>query len=327
MPKLPRGLIKRGRTYYARTYEKGTEKRTSLRTKDYNEACDRLKRVRLGQTVEEVPEVGQTVGELGTQWIESHVAANRSERNTELVRRRFDRFQGAFFGPKTPLSNLRSWSLERFKAWLRSQKKANGKTISEQTQSHILADTKCFIRWLSRNGIQTPQIPGNFVIKAQELEPKGFSETEAKTLKSLEGDFGYTCRLLLATGLRWGEAVRATAEDVKGGCLVITKTKTGKLRRVPLPPQILQELIGRKGTLIPFTNPISFARKVRRRSGIETFHVHRCRHHYAIDWLQKGGNISALSKALGHSTVTMTERYAKISDAYVRDEALRVWSA
>lgn len=327
MPRMPRGLIRRGSVYYARTYEHGVEKRQSLRTEDCEEAKRRLKQIRRGEPMNDLPEGGSTLGQLGKQWIDSHVAANRSEQNVENARSQFRRFHEKFFGANTPLASIRPMKLDEFKGWLRFQRKANGKPLSAQTQIHILADLCCFLRWCDRNGEAGPKTPPKFVPKAPDLEPKGFTAAEVATLRSLPDEYGFTCRLLLDLGIRWGEAVRAKSEDVRGGCLVIEKTKNKKLRRVPVPPGLLQELLSRRGPLLTFTSPTNFARRVRRRSGIKAFHVHRCRHHHAINWLQRGGNLKALSKALGHSTVQMTERYGKIDDSYVHEEAARVWAS
>ena len=54
------------------------------------------------------------------------------------------------------------------------------------------------------------------------------------------------------------------------------------------------------------------------------FHVHQLRHTFACRWLEAGGSIEALREALGHSTVKVTERYGRLSDAFVRADAERV---
>jgi integrase len=146
--------------------------------------------------------------------------------------------------------------------------------------------------------------------------------------------YGFVLRLLIGTGLRWSEACRAVAhrrgpEDtvfIEDGSIVVSQTKTGRVRRVPLAPGLLAEVRTRIGPLVPYSasNPTAFARLVRRRTGLDGFHVHRCRHTFACAWIERGGSLAALQQCLGHSTVVTTQRYARLSDAAVRDEARRL---
>ncbi len=57
--------------------------------------------------------------------------------------------------------------------------------------------------------------------------------------------------LYLGTGLRWGELTRVTTSDVQDGVLLVHQTKSTKMRRVPLPPDLLDELKNRVGKLNP----------------------------------------------------------------------------
>lgn len=65
------------------------------------------------------------------------------------------------------------------------------------------------------------------------------------------------------------------ASHVERGMLVVSHTKSGRVRRVPLSPALLSEIRDRVGLLVPFeeNNPGTFARHVRRRSGVQRFHA------------------------------------------------------
>jgi integrase len=80
------------------------------------------------------------------------------------------------------------------------------------------------------------------------------------------------------------------------------------------------------GRLVPFeeVSKSSFAKVVRRRSGITGFHPHRMRHTFACQWLERGGSLPALQQILGHSSIVTTQREAKLSDETVMREAQRV---
>src|SRR5262249_41023785 len=120
---------------------------------------------------------------------------------------------------------------------------------------------------------------------------------------------------------------RAQAKDVDGnGCIVVSQTKSGRVRRVPLSPELLAEVRGRIGRLVPFSekSPGSFARAVTNATGIEGVHVHQMRHTFACQWIEHDGSLAALQQLLGHASVETTQRYARLSDDVIRREAARV---
>jgi integrase len=162
--------------------------------------------------------------------------------------------------------------------------------------------------------------------RIQERPPDRLTDGEAQRLRELSEPHGFVCRLALGTGLRWGELTRAQASDLERGFLVVHRTKSGKVRRVPLVPELLAEIRMRVGRLVPFAekSPGSFAQAVRRATGIDGFHVHQMRHTFACQWAERGGNLAALQQALGHASIETTQRYARLSDEAVMREAARI---
>ena len=161
--------------------------------------------------------------------------------------------------------------------------------------------------------------------KLQELPPKGLNADEVHALVRIREPYGFVIRLGLRTGLRWGELTRAQASDVDAqGSLVVSRTKSGKVRRVPLPPTLLAEVRGRIGRLVAFSESGSFARIVRRLSGVERFTTHMLRHTYACAWVDRQGSLAALQALLGHASITTTQRYGRISDSMVRAVVMRL---
>jgi len=156
--------------------------------------------------------------------------------------------------------------------------------------------------------------------------PPPFFETEIAVLVGLPEPYGFVIRFALATGLRWGELVRARADHVENGMLVVSQTKSGKGRRIPLgfDQDVEREVRSRVGRFVSFTDANSFARQVRQLSGVERFHVHQLRHTFACQWLERGGTLAALQQVLGHASVLTTQRYARLSDEHVRAEAERM---
>ena len=90
--------------------------------------------------------------------------------------------------------------------------------------------------------------------------------------------------------------------------------KGNKERHVPIRPEAeaaLKEQIRLEGRLWPH-NPQYFRDYLARackRAGIPHLSPHTLRHTFATRWLQDGGDIYTLSKILGHSSVSVTERH------------------
>lgn len=119
---------------------------------------------------------------------------------------------------------------------------------------------------------------------------------------------------------------RVPGSQEEQGFMEISQTKSKRVRRVPLAPELLKEVRQKVGRLVPYAvgSPGSFTARVRRWSGIEEFHVHQTRHTFACQWLERGGSLAALQQVLGHASIVTTQRYAKLTDEAVMREAGRL---
>ena len=90
--------------------------------------------------------------------------------------------------------------------------------------------------------------------------------------------------------------VRASGTGEEHWFVEVSLTKSRRLRRVPLTPDLLREVRQRVGRLVPYAigSPGSFAERVRKLTGIDGFHVHQMRHTFACQWLERGGSLAAL---------------------------------
>ncbi|MGL6517357.1 phage integrase [Aeromonas caviae] len=134
-------------------------------------------------------------------------------------------------------------------------------------------------------------------------------------------------KLCLATGARWSEVQGLTSAQVSKYRLTFTQTKSKRNRSVPISPE-LYELIPKRGIhegrlFPPCYDAFEYAAQ---KSGVnlpEGQLSHVLRHTFASHFMMNGGNILVLQRILGHSTITMTMRYAHFAPEHL-DDAVRL---
>jgi integrase len=126
--------------------------------------------------------------------------------------------------------------------------------------------------------------------------------------------------ILLAayTGLRKGELFGLTQDNIRDGCIVLgIETKTGKPRVVPLPEEA-REIVDE--IPLPITEHI-FRKEWEAARNVEFPHVrfHDLRHTYASWLVQAGAPLLAVKDLLGHSSLSMTQRYSHLGTEHLRE--------
>lgn len=315
MPKLPKGMFKRGESYYTRLRKGGRDVWRSLGS-DYREACRLLREAQGGRSV---TVDRTTVSQAAQKWLDLYVKGRRNEKGLTLATTRVRTYLDRFMGPKL-VARVTANDLLAFKVWLLAGK------ATPETAVHILSDARCFFGWCCRSDLVAKYpVPKGLLPRVQERPPDRVTNEQAAALRGLPEPYGWVCRLGLGTGMRWGELARVQSSDVQGGWLVLHQTKSGRVRRIPLPADLRAELQGRVGKLVPFGERScgAFNRLASRLAGFR-FHAHQMRHTFACEWLERGGSLAALQAVLGHSTIVTTQRYARLSDEHVWAEAERI---
>lgn len=323
MPKLPAGMFKRkGRQgYYLRLYRGGEERYIALGA-DFEKAKEKAEEARKGWAALKAERV--TVGEAAERWQASYIRTQRTVKGQGIVAQRVRDYLVPFMGTRL-LERVSREDVRAYRLWLERTTR-----LSVCSVWHVLSDCRCFLNWCEDAGlVERSPFPRRVMPKLQERPPDRVADEEADRLRALPEPYGFVCRLALGTGLRWGELCRAQASDVERGFLLVHQTKSRKVRRVPLSPELLAEVRGHVGRLVPFAavSPGSFAKAVRRLTGMERFHVHQMRHTFACQWMDRGGNLGALQQVLGHASIETTQRYARMSDEVVMREARRIGGA
>lgn len=160
-------------------------------------------------------------------------------------------------------------------------------------------------------------------------EPKEriLTEKEIKLLvRSADVPLKHIILVALNTGMRRGEILNLHWHqiNVERGFITVQKTKSRKLRRIPLNrsmKRLFSHLyLSRDGRGFVFENPdtgepfqdIKTAwYSLLRRTGIKDFRFHDLRHCFATYTMLNGGDLISLKETLGHEDIKTTSRYIK----------------
>ena len=160
---------------------------------------------------------------------------------------------------------------------------------------------------------------------------KVFEATERLEKRGeVRSEFGVIIRLLILTGARRGEiqGLQWREVDIDRRSIVLpdARSKTGA-RRIPLSDAAIEVLEGikRKGDFVFPANRANAAsghtvglprawRAIREEAGLEDLRIHDLRHSFASFAAEAGASLQLIGKALGHTQMRTTERYAHLRD-------------
>lgn len=145
--------------------------------------------------------------------------------------------------------------------------------------------------------------------------------TPAQVRKLMRGTDSLTADMILfaaLTGLRRGEMLRLTPDNIRGTLIVLDSTnKSGRPRTVPMPPEAAR--IARRrvpfGMGVPLFNKRFRAARVA--AGLPHVRMHDLRHTFASWLVQAGESLSSVRDLLGHSSSAVTDRYAHLAPRHL----------
>lgn len=107
--------------------------------------------------------------------------------------------------------------------------------------------------------------------------------------------------------------------DFDYGFIELLETKSGKSRKVPISTKMMKVLeevknnseyvFINKDTGLPYNDIKKAFHKVLEKAEIKDFRFHDLRHTAATRMLENGADIRTVQEILGHSSVSVTERY------------------
>lgn len=320
--KIP-GTIKRrgGVLWYDVSVAPGKRFRVSLRTNDRRIAEERAAEF-FAHACELVRPAITTVSEFATsRWLKEYVAQRRNARGVKLAEQRLR----DWIFPE--LGDLTFAEVDEPRVRI---VRARAAKLSLQSQVHVLADLRCLLRYAARCGYPAqPAATANVFPRIAESAPLRYTERELGViLKRCSPDEAFVVRLAAGTGLRRTELAGLTwgrFSELPYPHLVLHRTKSGRVREVPLMPAVATLLRSRRrkaGDNAPIVglSPAGLS-TMAARLGLR---LHRLRHTFACRWLEAGGSVESLQAILGHSTVRLTERYGRVSAQAAGREAKRI---
>ncbi len=129
-------------------------------------------------------------------------------------------------------------------------------------------------------------------------------------------------KICLSIGARWSEAENLRMSQVRNARITLARTKNGKVRTIPISPELQQEIEQHAQKHPQQMNNSIFApcysafREGIKRAGINLPPgqlTHVLRHTFASHFMMNGGNILALQRILGHTDLKTTMRYAHLA--------------
>lgn len=273
------------------------------------------------------------------------------------VREKWRNDVSKFFGGDTPIAEITSSSISDFRAWCLAGGEDADKEISPKTVNRKVAliskllhlavewevidkvpvmkrykERRGRIRWLTDAEEATALAffaagaggggwGTGFRNKADPNAPREGSE-----------DFADLLPVLLDTGLRLGEALKAQDRDITPSAIHIWDNKGDRPRTIPLTSRasaILQRRARRDavahaklaGSSQPFGNLTGFRcsklwallRAAMNLEGDDEFVIHAIRHTFAVRMVEEGEDIRVIQELMGHAKIETTMVYAHVS--------------
>jgi len=271
----------------------------------------------------------------------------------DLALRSFAGFLAETTPEVTSIAQVTHRHIEGYKPWLAARPGQNKPRLTTATIAHRLGTLRMFFVRLDEWGWdqappRVPMFPGDLPRQDHPL-PKALDDAAAaKLLRAAQNDrrllVRVTVEVLLRTGLRVSEFTSLTADAMvligAGPWLHVPVGKLREDRYLPLHPQLVTLIDSYRAKHVPADHPLLLPRENGRpldrhtvtrminragaAAGLGHIHPHQLRHTLATQAINRGMSLEAIAAMLGHRSLDMTLRYAKIASRTVADEYFAV---
>jgi site-specific recombinase XerD len=200
------------------------------------------------------------------------------------------------------------------------------KKLSRTTVSNILSILRSFYAYMSESQYISSDPSKNISnIKAEKKAPVylTINELEELLVAAVAPRDRMIVKMLYATGVRVSELVNIRKKDIDIDRNTIKVFGKGAKERIVLmPPELSEEIWKYTETMSPEDRlfrltPRTIQRDIKtlgKRAGInKNITPHKLRHSFATHMLQNGGNVVAIQKLLGHTSLNTTQIYTHYS--------------
>ncbi len=262
--------------------------------------------------------VSKTFNEVADEWVLYIVGQNRIKNFNTAEKYRVKMFKD-LFGQRL----IGSLTFKDGNSWL-SLRISNGKAINT-----INRDMKP-LKWIMDYAVKMDYIKENPFkeiknLKGGNVHDRWMDQNEVELLIKSAARLGDLdlCDLIrvgVNTGFRKGNLERLTVKDIENNRITAQQTKSGKPYWVPIASDIVPVLqrLAKSNPIGPLLNTKKLDKRFRlaaREAGfygdkgdLKNVTIHTLRHTFAALYLKRGGDLYKLSKLLGHSSITITEK-------------------
>jgi len=257
-----------------------------------------------------------------------------------------------YFGESTLLANIRYLNLETYRNHLRDKITKN-KTI--RSDASVNREMSC-LHHIFTKAVEWEMIEQNpfskgksLILKENNKRLRFLNEDEIpKLLDACPAYLRDIVECALNTGMRRGEILSLKWDQIRNGFIYLKETKTNEPRQIPVNDslealfkrvrkenglkskyvflydgQVIEMKTGKirkpkKGKANPISEIKRSFKSALVRAEIVDFRFHDLRHTFASQVLMKGGSLKDVQELLGHKTMTMTLRYAHLTQEHKR---------
>ena len=240
------------------------------------------------------------------------------------------------FGQDTLLSNIRYVELESYQNQLRQKLTKHGTIRKDASINREIACLQHVfgkaVEWemIERSPFERGK---SLLLKENNQRIRYLTEDEiSRLLAECKGPKQkHLYRIIvcaLNTGMRKGEILGLNWDQIRNGFVYLQKTKGKNRREIPVNEdlaEILKEIRKEEGLTSKYV--FTYARRTidrvdrafraaLKRAHIEDFRFHDLRHTAASHLVMRGASLKDVQEILGHKTMTMTLRYAHLSQEH-----------
>lgn len=326
------GVYKRGNVYWIDYYDQNRNRIQESSQSTGKRDAEELYTLRKSEILRGVYKKPVTIsfGEFGERYMEFAKANKRSWlRDEQMLAHLYKAF-----GKERPLAEITPLAIEDYKTCRKTR--VSGSTVNRELAllKHMFNLAITWDLFLAVNPVRKVKFFREFNMGLRVVSP----EEERRLLQHASPFIQDLIRFALNTGLRTGElfSLHWLNVDFKNGILTVFAAKTQKTREIPLNAETRKVLdawwLNKKNEFVfynpetgkPFVDLKEGFALACRKAEISGVTWHTLRHTFASRLVNSGVDIVTVKELLGHSSISVTMRYAHTNFESKRSAVLKL---